>query len=375
MAKNEQYLTYEQVLQELQVNRSQLNQLIREGRLREHLVDGETKFRLVEARDVKKVLGKRPTVMEEGEAKEPTTDVLEEGAGAKRKEPKTEVIGDEGEKAEGERATELIEEEVAKPLRERDTELLEEELAGEDFGLEAEVPEEEARKPLADESGISETALDTELELKATGAAQKKEKESEEFFDFGAEGQELELAESPAAPAKPKAPAPKAEAPAKPAGAAKPAAAPPKKEEEEEMVTDILSLGAEEEVPEEDLLSEIMDIDEEQAAAKRAGTGDETEDVTAEITTIEEPTYEESGLGEVLEGEPGAAAEEAGAAPEFEIPVGEPVAPAEASVGALPIVLLAISLAVMIFAGIFVIENAMRPDLATGLTSWVPVGK
>jgi len=353
MAKNNvEYLTYEQVLQELQINRSQLNQLIREGRLREHLVEGETKFRQVEARDVKKSLGKQPTVVEEGEAKEPTTDVLEEGV--KAKEPKTEVLGEKG---PGERATELLEEELAKPLRERDTELLEEELAGAEFELEAGVEGHEARRPLAQEPAASETALDTELELKTVGGQPKTEVRGEDFFDFTAgEKQELELAETPAGAQKARAPA--------------------KKEEEEEMVTDIVSLGAEEEVPEEDLLSEIMDIDEEQAATQRAGKSEETEDITAEITTLEEPTYEESELGEVLEGAPqGASEEEGGAAPEFELPVAEPVPAAEASVGLLPIILLAVSLGLMLFAGIFVVENAMRPDLATGLTSWVPVGK
>jgi len=45
MAKEDEYLTYEQVLQELQINRSQLNRLVRDGRIVEHVVEGETKFR------------------------------------------------------------------------------------------------------------------------------------------------------------------------------------------------------------------------------------------------------------------------------------------------------------------------------------------
>jgi hypothetical protein len=241
---------------------------------------------------------------------------------------------------------------------------LEQELAGAEFELEAAVEGGDARKPLAQEPATSESALDTELELKTVGRQPKTEVKGEDFFDFTAGEQEgLELAEAPGAPQKAKAPGRKAAAPAK-------------KEEEEEMVTDIVSLGAEEEVPEEDLLSEIMDIDEEQAGAKRAGKAEETEEITAEITTLEEPTYEESGLGQVLEGVPEAAAEEeAGTAPEFELPVAEAVTAAEATVGLLPVVLLTASLVLMLFAGIFVVENAVRPDLSTGLTSWVPVGK
>jgi hypothetical protein len=351
MAKSEEYLTYEQVLQELQINRSQLNQLIREGRLREHLMDGETKFRLVEARDVRKALGKRPTVVEEGESgEEPTTDVLEDQAAARAREPKTEVIGAD----EGERATELLEGKesvTARSVGERDTEIIEEAPVGEELELEA-APAEKARKPLAEEPPASRTALETELELKTPAAAAAKPEE--DFFDFTGD-EELELEEAAAE---------------KPKAAAKPA------EEDEEMVTDILNLGAEEEVPEEDLLSEIMDIDEEQAAAKRAaGESEDTKEITAEITTLEEPTFEESGLGEVVEGAPAVEFEEEAAGPEFELPYAEPVAAAEAQVGLLPVVLLAVSVVVMLLTGIVLIENAMSPDLSTHLLSWLPLGR
>jgi hypothetical protein len=346
MAKREEYLTYEQVLQELQINRSQLNQLIREGRLREHIVEGETKFRLVEAQDVKKTLGKRPTVVEEGEGgEEPTTDILEEGATARTREPKTEMLTGTG---EGERETAVLEETTG--VRERDTEILEEEPVGGELGLEG-AAGEELGKPLATEASVSETALETELELKAVGA--KPAKKEEEFFDFteAAEG-ELELAE---APAERKQPEPAAE------------------EEEEEMVTDILQLGAEEEVPEEDLLSEIVDIEEEQKAAETGKAPEETEEITAEITTLEEPTYDESQLGEVIGTAEAAAEEGAPAAEEFELPVAEPVAEAgEVSVGALPVALLAMSLVVLLLVGIVVVENAIRPELSTHMMPWAP---
>ena len=346
MAKREEYLTYEQVLQELQINRSQLNQLIREGRLREHIVEGETKFRLVEAQDVKKTLGKRPTVVEEGEGgEEPTTDILEEGAAARTREPKTEMLTGTG---EGERETAVLEETTG--VRERDTEILEEEAVGGELGLEG-AAGEELGKPLATEASVSETALETELDLKVVGA--KPAKKEEEFFDFteAAEG-ELELAE---APAERKRREPAAE------------------EEEEEMVTDILQLGAEEEVPEEDLLSEIVDIEEEQKAAEAGRAPEETEEITAEITTLEEPTYDESRLGEVIGTAEAAAEEGVPAAEEFELPVAEPVAEAgEALVGALPVALLAVSLVVLLLVGIVVVENAIRPELSTHMMPWGP---
>ncbi|KPK65500.1 MAG: hypothetical protein AMK73_02760 [Planctomycetes bacterium SM23_32] len=340
MANDEEYLSYEQVLQELKINRSQLNQLIREGRLREHLVEGETKFRQVEAQEVRKSLEKRPTVVEAEEAaEEPTTDILDEGEPPTSREPETEVL--EGQPT-GEPETDLLEEELATPIGERDTEILEEGPVGEEFELEEAA--EEVIEPLAAAPGPSETAMETELDLQAPKAADE-ESSGEEFFDFSGDlgSDEFELE------------GPVREAPV---------------EEEEEIVTDILDLGGEEEVPEEDLLSEIMDIEEEQAGL--FGETDETEDITAEITTMEEPTYEESELGGVLEGEEAELGELEGE--EFAVPYAEPLAGMEAEVGALPVVLLALSLLVMVIAALFVVENGVRPDFSTGLTSWAPFG-
>jgi hypothetical protein len=335
MANEEEYLSYEQVLQELGINRSQLNQLIREGRLREHLVEGETKFRLVEAQEVRKSLEKRPTVVEAEEGgEEPTTDILEEGEPPTSREPETEVL--EGEPS-GEPETDILEEQPVTPMGERDTEILEEEPVGAEFGLELE-EEEEMAEPLATAPGPSESAMETEVELQSS--EQAAELSEEEFFDFseGVEEEEFQLE-----------------------GALGEEVVP---EEEEEIVTDVLDLGGEEEVPEEDLLSEIMDIEEEQAGT--FGEVDETEDITAEITTLEAPTYEESELGGVLGAEEG----ELGMEEEFEVPGAVPVAGIEAEVGALPIVLLIVTLVVMAVTALFVVENAYRPDFSTGLTGW-----
>jgi hypothetical protein len=142
--------------------------------------------------------------------------------------------------------------------------------------------------------------------------------------------------------------------------------------EEEEIVTDILQLGVEEEVPEEDLLSEIMDIEEEQAV--EAATVDETEDITAEITTMEEPVYEESDLGEVLDvGEEAEFDMGLGEVDEFQVSYAEPIEMAEAPVSGWAVALLVVTLILMGFAALLVTENASNPDFSTKLVSWADI--
>jgi hypothetical protein len=345
MAKEDQYLSYEQALQELQIDRSHLNRLIREGLLKEQVVGGEGKFSLADVRRLKASLEKRPTVVEEeAGAKESLTDLMGPGPG-KPKEPKTELLeGVELEKAE--RETDVLKETPAQAAVERDTEILEEK----EFELE---------EPASTTRGASETALETELELKRAqeqAAAEAKPGKKEDLFELAETPEELALElEEPA-----------------PAAAEKPAAKPP---EEEEIITDVLSLEKEEEVPEEDLLSEIMEIgEEEEAPRQEAAAGEETEDLTAEITTMEEPTYEESALDTVLEAEEEAPGAEA-AAEEFEVPYAAPVVGAEVQVGGLWLAVLVLTLIIMVFAGLFVVENSFRPEFSTHLTSWALRGQ
>jgi hypothetical protein len=358
MAKDEQYLSYEQVLQELQINRSRLNQLIREGRLREHVIEGETKFRRVEADEVRKTLEKRPTVVEK-EGEEPATDLLDEEPVAVSKEPETEFLGPEEGPPETEilevgaeppSDTDLLEEPLASALVERDTEILEAGAPGEEFELVGGAVGEDSdiQQALAEAPAASETAMETELDLDAV-AAQAPAEPEEDLFDFSEAltGEEFELGEG--AP-----------------GAA------PAEAEEEEIITDILDLGAAEEVPEEDLLSEIMEIQEEQETGLPVeGTTEETEDLTAEITTLEEPTYEESELGEVLEaGEAVEFEEELPEGEEYIIPSPAPLRIAPEEVGGLWVALLLLTLVFMVIAMLFVVENAFHPEFSTPLTSW-----
>ncbi len=336
---DEAYLSYEQVLQELQVNRSELNRLIRDGRLKDHVISGETKFRRVEVADLKTALQKRPTVMaEEGSGTEPTTDVLLAGAAASSGEPETEIL-------EGQPVSEGTDVLVGRPsdAQERDTEVLEE------AELEFEMPGEsglDMEKPLAEATPLSESALETDLELQAVRA--KPEAEEEEFFDFtdALKEDDIELEGGPSG-----------EAPAQeaPAGA-------PREEDADELVGDILGLEEEAaggQVSEEELLSEIMEIE-------GADESDEdTADITADITTMEEPTYEATELEDVLAG----GEEEEAFGDEFAVPIPEHVgAEPQATKGM--VAMLLIALIVMILSGLFVVDNNGEPGYTGGLTSW-----
>lgn len=346
MAQDEQFLSYEQVLQELQVNRSQLNAFIREGRLTEHVMEGETKFRFAEVRDIKRNMEKSPTVMEEERAGEPATDLMEEPGGPPSREPATQLLEEEQDASTTDRETLVLEGGRPSGAAERDTEILDEE--EDEFALE--LPDE-------DEASASSTALETALELERAAAEKAKESSEEDFFDFtdGLEADAIELEG-----------AGEVEAPAVAALAAE-------EPEEEGIVTDVLDLGAEEEVAEEDLLSEIMDIEEEQATPGVL-TADSTEDITAEITTLEEPTYEDSDLGAVLDVPEEELGPEFGAEAEFAVPYAEPIIGGEERVSGVMVALLVCTLVVMALSLLFVIENGANPDWNTGLTSWARTG-
>jgi len=361
---DEGYLTYEQVLKELETNRGQLNQFIRSGRLKQHVVEGETCFRQSEVTELKGELEKEPTVMEEwaeveverdtamlDEAAptppEPGTRVIEDADAGERRT--TDVIG-EGAPA-GEPDTVVLEEEAGKPQAERPTEALEgvaEELGLEDTG---------------EGSSPSDSALETELDLKAVSAepqpaaeAEAPAAKEEDFFDFSGDLEDVEF---------------ELEAPPQPEEAEGESGA-DEIEEGPEVVTEILDLGDEDDLAEEDLLSDIMEIEEEAPVGEGA---DDSADITAEITTLEEPSYEESDLDELLEAEEevGAFEEELGVADEFEVPYAAPAEGARA-VGFAYVAMLVAALVVLVIAGLFLVENSVNPRYSTGLTGWSPFG-
>jgi len=340
---DEAYMSYEQVLQELQINRSEMNRLIRDGRLKDHVISGETKFRRVEVTDLKKAIQKRPTVMAQ-EGAEPTTDVLLAATPAGPTEPETEIL--EGEPLE--RETDVLAERPS-PVQERDTEVLEEEP---ELELESRA-DRDVGKPLSEATPLSESALETDLELQAVRA--KQAPEEEDFFDFtdtlNEEEFELEGKEAPAAEA-PAAEAPKAAAPA----------GSPRNEEADELVGDILGLEEEAagaQVSEEELLSEIMDIEGAEEPEE------ETADITADITTMEEPTYDATELEDVLAG----GGEEEAFGDEFAVPIPEHVGPEAQATKGMVIALVA-ALIILIVAGLFVVDNGGQPAFTGGATSW-----
>lgn len=349
-ATEDRFITYDEVLQELQTSRGQVNQFIRSGRLEQHDVEGETRFNLLQVKVLKGELQKEPTVMEEWEeepaeaapvaavpSQEPATDVIEEGKQVAA-ERTTDVLEDNG-AGTAERGTDIIEPEAGASQDEIALESVEVE------GLEMEAPEEP--------KGPSDSALETELDLPATEAD-----EEEDFFDFSGdlEDVDIELEAPPGA----EAPAEEAEEVSDELGL----------EEDEGIVTEVLDLGPDDsELDEDDLLDEIMDIDE--ASVEEISTEDSSE-ITAEITTMEEPTYEESDLDELLaaEEEEEIELEEAlVVGEEFEIPYAAPVEAPEA-VGFLSVLMLLLAMAGLAVSGLLVMENSIKPEFGTNLTSW-----
>jgi len=387
MANNEQYLTYEQILRELQISRTELNRLIREGRLVEYVISGETKFRYSEVEALRGALDKRPTVFteededmaaqppevrvkeaseepetevlgddwadqesealvlegEEGAEMAPETEVLEEDAQvapAGELEILSEALAPEEEKlAAAEPKTDVLEEEAAAP--EPGTEVLEEEGAA--LEPELTLEGEDVETPLADASKVGETSKETELNLEVKHLLEDEGTEGEEegdFFDFTeAMDKDLELETSSDDLIK---------------------LDEPPATEDEKMITDILE--SEEEVAEEDLLSEIMDLDigeDEEAAAG--------EDETAQITTMEEPTFTPAELGEGFEPDVG----EEEVEEDFGDIYAVPVAAVAAEISGWVPVALVLTLLVMVFTSLFLVENAYDVSFSTHLTGWV----
>lgn len=350
------YLSYEQVLQALQTNRGQLNQFIRSGRLRQHVVDGETKFRREEVDELKGELEKQPTVMEDAASSREGGTAMLGGMGGH--EPETAVLEEGDEEA---RTTDILEE--VSPVAEPDTVMLEEDLIEPGTGLLDEESSDTIELESDGDMAASESALETELDLKAMGAdqAEEGEEEEEDFFDFSGDLEDVDFElESPAA------------AEVEPHDLTAESDELVLGEDTEDVVTEVLNLGGADDIAEEDLLSEIMEIDEDAEVA--APSSEDSADITAEITTMEEPTYEESDLDELLEAEEdvGAFEEDFVAEEEFEVPYAAAMeAPGEVSV--LFVGMLILTLVILAFGGIFMVENSVNPQIDTPLTSWVPI--
>ncbi len=270
MADGQEYLTYEEALVELGVDRSELNGLIREGRLEEQVVEGQTRF----ARD---------QVMA---AKE---DLL---AGGDMESGETAVMKDEIEVED--------EEETA--------------------------AEEESREDFFDFS----EALEEDFELEEAETVETAEEEE----DLPT----IELEEET--------------------------------DEEEEIVTAVIEPTGDD-VDEAELLNEILEIEEDEEEAPIAPTevaDVREEEVTADITAIEEPEYAEPAGFREEEVELDEAAEPA----DVEIPTAVAMRPVEQA-STWPTVVLVVALIVLALAAVFMVENTVHPDFSTPLTGWLPL--
>ncbi len=228
-------------------------------------------------------------------------------------------------------------------------------------------PEEAGEKPEGQEE-LAETVA-------APRAGSGEELEEDDLFDF-AEELETELSEEP-----------------KRRPAAQPAAAketPEEADEEAEMITEVVDVSGLE-GGEEDLLGDVIeDVSAELEPQTAAPAGEATQEMepaqepTAEITDLEGETvdteagateevtadltraeegFEDQELEEILATEEAAEAAEE----EFEVPEAAAV-PAEVPVPVWAAVVLVLVVVVQIVAGLFVVENAVSPRYATGIT-------
>jgi hypothetical protein len=324
------FVGYDEVLQELQLNRNELDELIESGKLEEYSFGDETRFELEEVQSMG--TGKKPTDMGSGPGKEPT--VFQVGEEEAVESPITTFeIGEPEE-----------EEEAGAPGKEA---LL-------DLETEAEA-EEEVPSSFFDFTEELETEMKTE-EVEEVEAAEAEEAEVFEIPEL--EEEEEELAEAPAGPGEETIPFETEEE---------------AEELDTEMITDVLEIGAEESTEEEDLLGDIIEdvsggveeaveapeyeeeITAEELTTEATGEETMTSDLTAEITQMEEEVYEEGEeLEEILE-------PEEALGPEFAVPEAAPAAPAEVPVPVWAVAVMAVALVILCIGALFLIQNAGMP--------------
>ncbi len=328
MAGEEQYLSFEEVLGQLGVDRDRLNGLIQAGRLTGRLVAGQTKYSLSEVTALKQDLSASPTMP----------------GGAQQA-----------------------------PGEDEDIEVWAEEEP--EFELEAPpgVEEAELARPLSGEATASESALETDLEIETEGVeleaapeAEQPAAEEEDVFDFSdaleadfqLEGDDVQLQDETLV--------------AEPVEGVETAEEVPSlvEDEDEEIITAILETDTGE-IADDELLSELVGAEQEEIPVAEEVIEEvplaDDEEVTADLTPVEEEdaVFEPMDLDEELAVvEP---LEE-----EFEPQYEAPLVAVEESAGAWPTVVLILALLVLALGGIFMIENGSRPEFTTHLTSWLP---
>ena len=299
----EDFVDYDEVLQELQLNRTELDELVEGGSLTEYLFGGESRFELAEVQ----ALGRerQPTGVERA-----PTGVEKRPTGVE-KTPTDFLIGEAAEAAPAEEEEELPTElaiEEAQPIEEEEEALF-------DFSEELAAEEPEEAEPIEEEEDI---------EI-AEGERAEDDLLGDLIGDVGAETADMQAA----------------------AGE---------------------SMEDEEIEPIEEGIADELTRDETLGISP-------TEDMTAEITQVEEETFQGEDLDQILEAEdeiPAAAGEEEA----FEVPYGAPVAvEAEAPMPTWAAVLLAASVVLLVIAALYAIENASSPEFSTGFTNAVNLFK
>ena len=346
----ENFLDRDEIMQELQLNKSELDELVKAARLIEYNFGAGARFSAKEVDDFLKQ--KKPTGLE----KKPTTQVSERPTEVEKQPTKLEEVASEDIELFHTRPT-TVEGEAKPP-----TTVARDELARKRPTSIEEKPVQKRPTTFEEVEGKKKAPTIEELATAPEKAATT--------FDFSEE-LETELKTESRQEGEEAAKGPGAEAP------------------EAEIITDMLELG--EESAEEDLLGDIIeDVGGEVMTAEKkpeplelGGTEDVTaeltgestvgaetsEDVTAEITQLEEETLggEEEELSDFLT--PGAEGTAAGE----EFPFAPTVAPAaETPVGGLMIALLIAIVVVQIVAGMFAMDNAVSPKESSTLTSWNP---
>ena len=414
-ATGDAFLDYEELMQELQLNRSELDGLLQTGRLMEYSFGVGPRYSAREVADLlrqKKPTGlekkptdrpakveKRPTTVEEAaqvEAEQedvlletrattiedrPTdAKVVQKRPTAVEKKPTDAQVVQKRPTAVEKKPTDAQVVQTRPTTIEKkptDAELVQESPTTlEKSSTEIEEVETEA----AQVDGFMEAGAETVLNVEGLAAIEEEDIEGS-GFDF-TEELETDLTTEPSDAL---------EGP-EIGGAAPDDAEPP----EAEIITDLLELG-EGESAEEDLLGDIIeDVGGDVVIADEGGlrangglgvealdmgdaedvtaelTGEETvdadtsEDVTAEITQLEEDTFAGEELEDFLE----PAAEED--ADDFAFPEAAAGRQAESPVGGLMIALLVLILLAQVVAGLFVIENTVNPKHSTKLTAWNP---
>jgi len=372
--EGELYMGYDEALQELQSSRTELDKMISDGKLKPYREGEDIKFRVGDIEGLKQAMEKKPTMME-GKGGEGIFMMEEaEDVGLDSKLMDAEALKKEG--TEQEETKEAPAEAMAEGARK-------------DSDQTSVIPVAAS----ADESGIEE----------------------ESIFDFGEEDLDLQSSDSSVVDIKVDA-----------GEQATPGAVTPPEmveigdglgldiEESDELIqieddgissseilpldeessdvssadsdimTDVLRVG-DEESSQDDILGDLMDLEDSEAGTEAAsdqitaaGIG-ETAEVTADITQLDDETYEGTDLSEVLGAE-----EEAAEAIGEQLGEGEsaeefapgaymaPVAYAQpmAMISGGMVVVMILATIIMFLSGLFVIDQLVSPDYSSGLTKW-----